>query len=109
MNWPWFVFIHFFLTLYLLNKKPCALQVVGRLRSLNLHIEKFESSDKKDLLLKVSANDAVLKYEAQENHYRCKLKDDHGGAQCGYSMVSHQPFMIFAFVDFQSHHFCLFS
>jgi hypothetical protein len=61
--------------------------VVGRLRSLNLTVEKYESSDRKSLYLKVSGNDAMLKYEAQEKKLRCKLKGEHGGAQCGYSMV----------------------
>jgi hypothetical protein len=58
---------------------------------LNLTVEKYESSDKKFLYLKVSGNDAMLKYEAKERKLRCKLKDEYGGAQCGYHTVS-SPF-----------------
>jgi hypothetical protein len=54
-------------------------------------VEKYESSDKKKLFLKVSGNDAMLKYEAKETHLRCKLKNEYGGAQCGYNMVGNPP------------------
>ncbi len=60
---------------------------MGRLRSLNLTVEKYESSDKKSLFLKVTGNDAMLKYEAQDKKLRCKLKSEYGGAQCGYHVV----------------------
>ena len=73
-------------------------QVVGRLRSLNLTVEKYDSSDKKFLFLKVSGNDAMLKYEAEEKKFRCKLKSDFGGAQCGYSYVG--VLVLFFLYDF---------
>jgi len=57
----------------------------GRLRALNLNVEQLTNKTNTLIFLKVSAPEAMLKYEAEENDFRLRLLPKYGGALCRFT------------------------
>ena len=57
----------------------------GRMRALNLNVEQLENKTKTHMFIKVCAPEAMLKYEAEENAFRLKLREKFGSAMCKFT------------------------
>eukprot|EP00277_Geminigera_cryophila_P042372 CAMPEP_0173097174 /NCGR_PEP_ID=MMETSP1102-20130122/33625_1 /TAXON_ID=49646 /ORGANISM="Geminigera sp., Strain Caron Lab Isolate" /LENGTH=233 /DNA_ID=CAMNT_0013988723 /DNA_START=71 /DNA_END=769 /DNA_ORIENTATION=+ len=60
-------------------------QFKGRMRALNLNVEQLMNAKGTFLFMKVSAPEPMLKYEAEHNEFRLRLKEKLGGALCKFT------------------------
>mmetsp|Transcript_26249 Transcript_26249/g.51142 ORF Transcript_26249/g.51142 Transcript_26249/m.51142 type:complete len:693 (+) Transcript_26249:53-2131(+) len=60
--------------------------VIGKLRALNLNVDIIPSSDGKRLFVTIGAPDTMLKYEAEHQRVKLRLRQEYGGALCFYTM-----------------------
>lgn len=59
--------------------------VIGKLRALNLNVDQSTSSDKKFIFVTIGAPETMLKYEAEAQRAKVRLREEYGGALCYYS------------------------
>ena len=68
------------------KKKEQRERIIGKLRNLNLNVEQRINRTKDKLFLNISADESILKEQAQSRGIRCKLLEEkYGGAMCMYS------------------------
>ena len=71
---------------YMEVKKEQRERIIGKLRDLNLNVEQRINRGKDTLFLNVSADESILKQQAEARGIRCKLLEEkYGGAMCMYS------------------------
>mmetsp|Transcript_45788 Transcript_45788/g.110217 ORF Transcript_45788/g.110217 Transcript_45788/m.110217 type:complete len:693 (+) Transcript_45788:62-2140(+) len=59
-------------------------KVIGKLRALNLNVDQFNSSDNKFIFVTIGAPETMLKYEAEHQRAKLRLREEYGGALCYY-------------------------
>ena len=60
-------------------------QFKGRMRALNLNVEQITAKHNTLILMKVGAPEPMLKYEAEQNFIRIRLREEYGGALCRFT------------------------
>jgi len=71
---------------YITKKKEQRERIIGKLRNLSLNVEQVINRDRNKLFLNISADDSILKEQAQERGIRIPLQEEkYGGAMCMYS------------------------
>mmetsp|Transcript_3150 Transcript_3150/g.6350 ORF Transcript_3150/g.6350 Transcript_3150/m.6350 type:complete len:696 (+) Transcript_3150:110-2197(+) len=61
-------------------------KVIGTLRALNLNVDQYVNKPAGDkIFCKISAPDTMLRFEAESQGIRLRLKEEHGGALCKFS------------------------